>query len=128
MESKIKEIIKEEFQAFFEDNDDDQKYQYPEAGRDAPKEVKTAIDRFREMASEDRDTDILLYWLLGSGTPPYKMSKEDSDYVDKSSGEQKCSNCEYLYEKYATGEHICSQIRGKVEPEGWCNLWEEVSM
>lgn len=88
-------------------------------------EVKEAVERFREMNPEERDTNILLYWLLGSGTPPYKMSQEDAQYSDNTgTQEQACANCEFLYQKVTTGEYICSQIRGKVRPEGWCNQWK----
>lgn len=120
----IRRIIREEIQSYLSE-EKDEKYQYPDAGENAPEEVKQAIQRFREMDSEERDTDILLYWLLGAGTPPYKMSKEDSQYSDNTgTNEQACANCEFLYQKTTSGEYVCSQIRGKVDPGGWCNLWK----
>lgn len=88
-------------------------------------EVKKAVERFRKMDPEERDTNILLYWLLGSGTPPYKMSQEDAQYSDNAgTAETACANCEFFYQKVPTGEYICSQIRGKVRPGGWCNQWK----
>jgi hypothetical protein len=118
---KLRSIVEKEVKKFLSEE-----YEYPDAGKNAPEEVRQAIERFKNMDPDERSTNILLYWLLGSGTPPYKMSKEDSQYVDEASGEQKCLNCEYLYKEVATGDHICSQIRGKVKPEGWCNQWHEV--
>lgn len=65
-----------------------------------------------------------MYHILGSGTPPYKISKEDSQYSHSAgTQEEACANCTFLYQKVVTGEHICSQIRGKVKPGGWCNQW-----
>lgn len=112
---EIKRLIKEE------------KYTYKAVDQkaDPQPEVKEAVKRFREMDPDERDTNILLYWLLGSGTPPYKMSQSDAQYADDTgTQEQACANCEFLYQKVTTGEYICSQIRGKVKPGGWCNQWE----
>jgi hypothetical protein len=102
------------------------KYEYDSVERDAEPqpEVKQAVERFRDMDPSERDTNVLLWWLLGSGTPPYKMSQEDSQYSDTAgTAEEACANCDFLYQKVTTGEYICSQIRGKVRPGGWCNLW-----
>jgi len=97
---------------------------YLNTGDDAQPEVKEAIERFRELPEDERE-DVLLYWLLGSGTPPYKVSKQDSEYTDAAEGKQTCDNCEFLYLKNANNKYICSQIRGRVKPEGWCNRWEK---
>lgn len=123
---KLKKIFEDEIKKALKE--EKTKLSYPDAGQNAPREVKKAIERFMSMSSEERETDILLYWLLGSGTPEYKMSKKDSGYVDRSKEpETVCTNCEYLYEKVGTGEYICSQIRGKVQPEGWCKYWKKVN-
>jgi len=126
-EKKLRNIIRQEaFKIVKEDQE------LPVSYSDVPVEdlhpgVKEAIEDWKENTSDSYKKRVpLLYHLLKSGTPPYKMSKEDSEYVDQASGEQKCSNCEYLYQEVATGDYICSQIRGKVEPEGWCNQWHEV--
>lgn len=123
MEQKLREIIREEIRSML--NEQDGEYEYPDAGENAPEEVQQAIERFREMDPDERETNVLLYWLLGDGTPSYKMSKADSQYSDDTgTDEQACVNCEYLYQKTTSGEYICSQIRGKVDPGGWCNQWE----
>ena len=127
-EQKLRKLVREEIRSILvevEEKDKNRSYDYPDAGDDAPEEVKQAIQRFREMDETERDTNILLWWLLGDGTPPYKMSKEDSDYSDDTGmQEQACMNCEFLYLKPTSGEYVCSQIRGKVRPEGWCRLWK----
>lgn len=122
MSDKLRKLVREETRKLLRE----QKFEYEsvDENADPQPEVQEAVERFREMDPEDRDTNILLYWLLGSGTPPYKMSKEDSHYSHTSGNqEEACANCEYLYQKVTTGDHICSQIRGKVKPGGWCNQW-----
>jgi len=94
---------------------------YPKAGENAPEEVKEVIN---EKLEEGLPDDLpLLYAILGSGTPPYKMSKNDSSYTDEAQGKDKCSNCEFAYKKVVRDRYICSQIRGPIKPEGWCRLW-----
>jgi len=105
---------------------------YLEAGEKAQPEVKKAIGRFRQLGDKERD-QVLLWWLLGSGTPEYKMSKADSDYKDQTEiKEQTCGNCEYAYTKswrqlanHKDQLYICSQISGAIKPEGWCKLWKK---
>jgi len=119
----LRRYIREEIRDLIQE----QKFEYKAVDERAEPqpEVKEAVKRFREMDPEERDTNILLYWLLGSGTPPYKMSQEDAKYSDDAgTAETACANCEFFYQKVPTGEYICSQIRGKVRPEGWCNQWK----
>ena len=97
---------------------------YPDAGEDAPKEVKRAIDRFRRLPIAQRKEQPLLYWLLGEGTPDYKMSKLDSAYQEEPNGKQQCSNCEFAYKKVVRDQFICSQISGDIKPKAWCKLWK----
>ena len=98
--------------------------QYKEAYDNAPAEVKAAIERFMRKPKAFRDNKPLLYFILGSGTPPFKMSKKDSLYVDKTAKAQKCSNCIFTYIKYVDDKPICSQIRGTIKLGGWCKLWQ----
>ena len=100
-------------------------YEYPRAGKNAPEGVRKTIEEFRQLPEEERARRPLLYYLLGDGTPPYKMSKEDSDYSDKTPLEsQTCENCEFLYLKPYKNKYICSKIAGEIVPAGWCKLWE----
>lgn len=99
--------------------------QYPDAGKNAQPEVKKAIERFRKLPAEERSKKPLLYWLMGTGTQPYKMSKEDSQYTDKTHGKQRCDNCVFAFKNVVSGKYICSQIQEEIKPAGWCNLWEE---
>lgn len=100
-------------------------YEYQDAGERAPYEVQRAIDRFHMHAPDHVKENVpLLYWLLGSGTPPYKMTREESDYVDVSPvPTQQCANCVFAYQHVTSGNFICSQIRGRISPPGWCRLW-----
>jgi hypothetical protein len=102
-------------------------YKYPKAApKKSPDGVKEAVEKWHDLPEEKKQDIPLLYWLLGTGTPAYKMSKTDSAYQEKSKGNQSCANCEFIYLKLANQKHICSQIRGKIEPSGWCRLWKEI--
>jgi len=96
---------------------------YPNAGKNATIWVKKAIAEFRKLPEKERTKKPLLYWLLGSGTPPYKMTKKDSNYISKSVKGQNCGNCRYTFQRYVNGELICSQIQGNIKLDHWCKLW-----
>lgn len=102
------------------------KYDYPDAGINASECIKQKIEEFRALPEHLKEEEPLLYYLLGSGTPPYKMSKEDSLYADVSNVEgQYCINCIYSYYQPLRKVLICSQIRGAILKEGWCKLWNK---
>jgi hypothetical protein len=102
------------------------KFQNPDAGgKDAQPEVQKAVKRFRKLPAKKREKTPLLYWLLGSGTQPYKTSREDSQYTDKTHRTQQCKNCVHAFENVTSGKWICSQIQEEIKSSGWCNLWEE---
>jgi hypothetical protein len=98
--------------------------QYKDAYDKAPEQTKRAIESFSKEPKQVRDSKPLLYYVLGSGTPPYKMSKEASAYVDKASGKQNCGNCIFAFQSVVTKNYICSQIRGNIRLAGWCKLWK----
>ena len=99
-----------------------------EAGTEAPPEVQEAILRWQSLPEEERRDQPLLYWLLGSGTPEYKMDPEYANYTDESTVDnQTCANCEFTYLKIANKKFICSQISGGIHPNGWCRLWQKGS-
>jgi len=100
-------------------------FEYPEALEQAPDDVKRAIEAFHAMSDAEKENTPLLYYLLGQGTPAFKMSKEDSHYINRSSNKQKCGNCEFAYQKVVNEKFICSQIEGEIQPEAWCRLWEK---
>jgi len=97
---------------------------YKQAYKKAPLEVKEMIKKYRRMPSSYKSQHPLLYFILNSGTPPYKMSKRDSRYTDKSKriGEE-CINCRFAYWQPLRKHLICSQIRGTIKAPGWCKLW-----
>jgi hypothetical protein len=100
-------------------------YEYPFAGgRKAPPEVQAAVERFRLLPESEKEKLPLLYWLLGEGTPPYKMSRIDSKYTVLSPvAGQNCANCIFTYLQPKRNVYICSQIAGTILPEAWCRLW-----
>ena len=103
-------------------NDSDE-LKYRNAGIQANEYVKQAIQEFRKLPLIQRAKKPLLYWLLGSGTPPYKMSKRDSNYLERTVKGQNCGNCRFTFQRYVNKEFICSQIQGNVKLNHWCRLW-----
>ena len=100
-------------------------HSYDEAGINAPESVKHAIREYHALPDEVKENTPLLYYILGSGTPPYKMTQEDSEYTDQATDStMNCANCEFAYMKVITSKYICSQIRDEIKPEGWCNQWK----
>lgn len=99
-------------------------HSYPEAGQNASEYIKKSISEFHQLPDEVKATTPLLYYILGSGTPPYKMTQEDTEYTNEPlNTTQTCANCEFAYQKVITGKYICSQIRDEIKPQGWCNQW-----
>lgn len=96
---------------------------YPNAGINANRYVQKAIMEFRRLPNDVREQKPLLYWLLGSGTPPYKMTKKDSAYQGTSFKGQNCGNCRFTFMRWVNEELICSQIQGNIELDHWCKLW-----
>lgn len=105
---------------------------YRDAYEEAPPETQDAILAALERKGEDQP---LLYALLGTGTPPYKMPKPAADYQQEpkepeqdeqappdSFGTAQCGNCEFFYE--GVDGAICSQVRGEVKASHWCRLWK----
>lgn len=82
---------------------------------------------FRDLPKEgpgvDKNQVPLLYMLLGSGTPPLKMSKPDAAYQERPVGQQRCGNCSSAYRNLVTGDLICSQVSSEISENGWCRLW-----
>lgn len=102
-----------------------EKQPYQDTGENAQKEVQQAIQRWRDLPESVRRETPLLYWLLGSGTPPYKMDKGEAEYTDESEVEgQTCKNCQFAYLHLSNKRFICSQISGEIKPPGWCRLWK----
>ena len=54
-------------------------FSYDEAGKNASEHVRQAIAEFHKLPDDVKKSTPLLYFILGSGTPEYKMSREDSD-------------------------------------------------
>jgi hypothetical protein len=98
---------------------------YPDAGRNAQPEVQEALERWRQLSREEKLSGPLWHWLLGDPTPVYKLPGEAVGYVSKSPiDSRRCDNCRYAYKAVVDDKYICSVIRGTIEPEGWCELWD----
>lgn len=100
-----------------------QPFTYPYAGRRAPRPVQAAIAIFRRLPLKYRRRQVLLYWLLGSGTQPYKMTKEESDYRLHPVQGEKCGNCRFAYKNMSHGYLVCSSVQGDIQSGHWCRLW-----
>tara|TARA_Y100000310_G_C20351248_1_gene654465 strand:+ start:40 stop:423 length:384 start_codon:yes stop_codon:yes gene_type:complete len=102
-------------------------HEYPKAGvpGKAQPGVVEAVEEFRELPPKVQSRLPLLYWLLGDGTSPYKMSKEDAAYgpppPEKRS--EVCGNCRFAYARVINGQLICSQVDGQISYPAWCRLW-----
>ena len=100
-------------------------YEYPGAGRRAPQFIKRAVAQFRRLPLSARHSLPLLWWMLPEGTPPYKFSKLEAAYQDRPRGKQRCDNCRSAYKHVTSGNYICDQMSGLIEPKGWCRVWRE---
>lgn len=99
---------------------------YKEALKDAPVWIKQAYVEFEKLSEKEKKKTPFLYFVLGKGkgTPPFKMSKRDSDYKDETSNPNFiCGNCIFYYYNVVKKIGICSQIRGTVDYDGICRLW-----
>ncbi len=97
---------------------------YPQAGQPpAQPEIQQAVRRFRSLPIAEQARIPLLYWLLGSGTPPYKMAPGEAGYVNPSTGAQTCANCAHAWQNPSTGVLICAMIRDPIVPAAWCRFW-----
>ncbi len=100
-------------------------YLYDDAGKDAPAKVRAAIVEYRKLPEEFRKDNPLLFWLLGDGTPLFKMTKVEAAYADPSPfKKQNCGNCLHSYSHVTSGTFICDQMRGAIKPEAWCRVWK----
>lgn len=99
---------------------------YQEALKNSPYWVKQAYKEFVKLPLETQKKTPFLYFLLGKGkgTPPFKMSKTDSNYKDPSSNQDFiCGNCIFYYTNPVKKIGVCSQIRGNVDYDAICRLW-----
>jgi len=99
---------------------------YEEALVNSPRWIKDAYAEFIKLPAETRKKIPFLYFVLGrgKGTPPFKMSKSESNYKDPSSNKDFiCGNCLFYYPNPVRKIAVCSQIRGNVSYDAICSLW-----
>lgn len=96
---------------------------YPDAAKQSQPEIRAAMERFRSLPARKRAELPALWWMLNDTTQLFKMSKGDAQYTDHSTGHDDCESCDYIYFSIRWQKYICSQIRGYIEPTGWCRLW-----
>ncbi len=101
-------------------------YEYPSAGKNAQPEVKKAIERFRRLPDDEKEGQVLLWWLTGGqSTQAFKMTKRDAGYVDHPVEGAQCSLCKFAYYSMYEKKYICSQIVGEIFPNAVCQLFED---
>jgi hypothetical protein len=99
---------------------------YSEALKNAPKWIKEAYLEFEKLSDSEKNKTPFLYFVLGKGkgTPPFKMSKKDSGYINPSANKKFiCGNCIFYYVNPVKKIGVCSQIRGNVKHDAYCKLW-----
>jgi hypothetical protein len=99
---------------------------YKDALINSPFWVQYAYDEYEKLPIEIQKQTPFLYFLLGKGkgTPPFKMSKKDSDYHEVGKNPNYiCGNCIFYYINPVKKIGVCSQIRGNVAFKAWCRLW-----
>lgn len=99
---------------------------YQEALVNSPRWIKDAWIEFNKLPLEVQKKTPFLYFVLGKGkgTPPFKMSKKDSNYKDPSANKDFiCGNCIFYYTNPVKKIGVCSQIRGNVDYDAICRLW-----
>ncbi len=97
---------------------------YKEALTDAPEWILEAWEAYSQLPKEVQDSRPFLYFILGKGTPDFKMPTTTARYVQNSATGQNCQNCRYAYFQPKREIGICSQIRGHIVPAAWCKLWK----
>lgn len=99
--------------------------QYQKAYAKAPDDIKAIILDFMRLPKDKRKEIPLLWYILGQSTAPYKMSKAVAEYSDIAVGsKENCGNCMFQYLRTYNKKYICSQMRGEINPSGWCKLWK----
>ena len=99
--------------------------QYQRAYANAPADIKVIILEFMRLPKQKRKEIPLLWYILGQSAMPYKMSKKVAQYVDIVHGQQEnFGNCMFQYYRTYNKKYICSQMRGEINPNGWCKLWK----
>ena len=89
--------------------------------------MREALKRWKDLPRDEKLSTPLWSWLLGDGTPVYKLPGAALEYTSKSEfAARTCGNCRFAYQKVATGKYICSVIRGPIAPAGWCQMWDGV--
>lgn len=99
---------------------------YNQALKNSPVWVEYAHAQFIKLPLDVQKKTPFLYFLLGKGkgTPPFKMSKEESNYKDPSLNKDFiCGNCIFYYVNLVKKIGVCSQIRGNVTYDAICKLW-----
>ena len=99
---------------------------YAEALKNSPKWIKLAWKEFNMLPLKEQQKTPFLWFVLGKGkgTPPFKMSKKDSNYKDPSTNKDFiCGNCIFYYINPVKKIGVCSQIRGNVDYDAICKLW-----
>lgn len=105
----------------------DSNYDYTDALKDAPEWIKMAYQEYRMKGEDYMSKNPFLWFVLGDGkgTPPFKMTKKQSKYIDPTPYPNlRCDNCRYYYVQPLRKIAVCSWIRGNVDAGAFCKFWK----
>jgi hypothetical protein len=91
----------------------------------SPKWIRIAFSIFLRLPNKLVLNTPFLYFVLGQGTPAFKMEQNTADYGLSQVHGQSCGNCIYSYTNNVEEKNICSQIRGQIHGRMWCKLWSD---
>jgi hypothetical protein len=100
---------------------------YEGALKNSPEWIKKAYKEYEKMGQEYMDKTPFLWFVLGDkkGTPPYKMTKKQSKYIDPTPYPNlRCDNCRYYYYQPLRKLGVCSWVRGDVDRDAFCKFWK----
>lgn len=91
----------------------------------SPKWIRVSFKVFLQLPDRFVLNTPFLYFVLGQGTPAFKMEKNTADYGLSKVNGQSCGNCIYSYKNIVEEKNICSQVRGEIHARKWCKLWSD---
>jgi hypothetical protein len=98
--------------------------EYRGAIKNSPVWVRLSFKAFLQLPNKYALNKPFLFFLLGKGVSDFKMAKSTAEYGLSQKIGQHCGNCIYSYKNIVKEKNICSHVRGEIETQKWCRLWE----